>query len=242
MNLPLTTAEQKTSVSNEILVIAFDNEERSEIISTLQNRGFSARAIARTDRLLYQIAEWAIPPEILLIDRKMFASRALPQEPLSETEQQWPVPIILILMPDELNDIKKLRYIDDFVVRPIEENELIARIEHRLLRETSPERYQISIRQYGDLIIDEHRCQVTIAGTPIYLTFKEYELLRFMATNEGRVFSRPALLNGVWGPDYHGGERTVDVHIRRLRAKIEDGHHTFVDTVRNIGYRFRGNR
>jgi two-component system alkaline phosphatase synthesis response regulator PhoP len=70
------------------------------------------------------------------------------------------------------------------------------------------------------------------------LTYKEYELLRFLATNAGRVFTREALLNKVWGYDFYGGARTVDVHIRRLRSKIEE-RDTFIDTVRNVGYRFR---
>ena len=73
----------------------------------------------------------------------------------------------------------------------------------------------------------------------IELTFKEYELLKFLASHQGRVYTREALLNKVWGYDYYGGDRTVDVHIRRLRSKIEDAKHTFIETVRNIGYRFK---
>jgi two-component system alkaline phosphatase synthesis response regulator PhoP len=73
----------------------------------------------------------------------------------------------------------------------------------------------------------------------VNLTFMEYELLKFLATNKGRVFSRSKLLDEIWGYDYYGGDRTVDVHIRRLRSKIEDATHTFISTVRNIGYRFK---
>ena len=69
------------------------------------------------------------------------------------------------------------------------------------------------------------------------MTFKEYELLKFLVTNKGRVFSREALLNSVWGYDYFGGDRTVDVHIRRLRSKLDES--DCIETVRNIGYRFR---
>jgi len=82
-------------------------------------------------------------------------------------------------------------------------------------------------------------CEVTVDGRLVTLTFKEYELLRFLASNRGRVFTRDVLLNEVWGYDYYGGDRTVDVHIRRLRSKIEDSTHIFIETVRNIGYRFR---
>ena len=90
----------------------------------------------------------------------------------------------------------------------------------------------------GNIVIDTEQYEVLIDGRPVSLTFREYELLRFMATNPGRVFTRDALLNHVWGNDYFGGDRTVDVHIRRLRSKIEDEKHIYIETVRNIGYRF----
>ena len=78
-----------------------------------------------------------------------------------------------------------------------------------------------------------------LAGKTLSLTFTEYGLLVFLAANSGRVFSREALLNKIWGYDYYGGDRTVDVHIRRLRAKLEWGKHSFIETVRGVGYRFK---
>ena len=80
---------------------------------------------------------------------------------------------------------------------------------------------------------------MTIRGDRVSLTFKEYELLKLLAENPGRVFSRYALLNQIWGYEYFGGTRTVDVHIRRLRSKIEDAEHNFIETIWNVGYRFR---
>ncbi|MDY7018615.1 MAG: winged helix-turn-helix domain-containing protein [Chloroflexota bacterium] len=80
--------------------------------------------------------------------------------------------------------------------------------------------------------------QKVLTYRPITLTFKEYQSLKFLAGNQEKVFTRDALLNKVWGYDYYGGDRTVDVHIRRLIGKIEDANHTFIDTVRNIGYKF----
>ena len=79
---------------------------------------------------------------------------------------------------------------------------------------------------------------MSVGGSPVELTFKEYELLRFLATQPDRVFTREALLDKVWGYDFYGGARTVDVHIRRLRSKLEIGGHTFIETVRSVGYRF----
>jgi two-component system alkaline phosphatase synthesis response regulator PhoP len=90
----------------------------------------------------------------------------------------------------------------------------------------------------GDLVINTQQYDVFLAGRTVFLTFKEYELLKLLASNPGRVFSREQLLEQVWGYQYFGGTRTVDVHVRRLRSKIEDATHTFVDTVWNVGYRF----
>jgi len=93
----------------------------------------------------------------------------------------------------------------------------------------------------GDLVIDLAKCQVSVGIRLVTLTFREYQLLKFLAGNQGKVFTRDALLDKVWGWDYYGGDRTVDVHIRRLRSKIEDRNHSFIETVRNIGYRFKEN-
>ena len=85
--------------------------------------------------------------------------------------------------------------------------------------------------------IDTESYRVTAQGRPLDLTFKEFELLRFLASRPGRVFTRPALLREVWGYDFYGGTRTVDVHIRRLRAKLGPEHEHLIQTVRSVGYR-----
>ena len=95
-----------------------------------------------------------------------------------------------------------------------------------------------NVLRCGDLEMDLANYTVQVGDRPVELTYKEYELLRVLATNPGRVLNRETLLNKVWGYDFYGGARTVDVHIRRLRFKIEDRHHSFIETVRNVGYRF----
>ena len=97
----------------------------------------------------------------------------------------------------------------------------------------------MQIIRVGDLVIDQDRYEVTVAGKKVILTFKEYQLLCLLAANPGRVYTRETLLSRVWQYDYFGGTRTVDVHIRRLRSKVEDASHLFIETVRNVGYRFR---
>ncbi len=90
----------------------------------------------------------------------------------------------------------------------------------------------------GELTIDESAYSARIRGRSLDLTFKEFELLRFLASHAGRVFTRAQLLQEVWGYDYYGGTRTVDVHVRRLRAKLGAEHEALIGTVRNVGYRF----
>jgi DNA-binding response OmpR family regulator len=126
--------------------------------------------------------------------------------------------------------------IDDFVFSPVNTDEVVTRVKRLLNKKVKPVNPEQII--VGNLVIDTVKYEVHIGDRLISLTFREYELLKFLATNSGRVFTRDALLNGVWGEDFFGGDRTVDVHIRRLRGKIEDQTHTYIKTVRNIGYRF----
>ncbi|MGH8823409.1 MAG: winged helix-turn-helix domain-containing protein, partial [Jiangellaceae bacterium] len=90
----------------------------------------------------------------------------------------------------------------------------------------------------GDLVVDEATYTARVSGRPLDLTYKEFELLKFIAQHPGRVFTRAQLLQEVWGYDYFGGTRTVDVHVRRLRAKLGAEHEALIGTVRNVGYRF----
>ena len=95
-----------------------------------------------------------------------------------------------------------------------------------------------SVVRRGDLTIDETTYSARLAGNALDLTFKEFELLKFLAQHPGRVFTRAQLLHEVWGYDYYGGTRTVDVHVRRLRAKLGPEHEQLIGTVRNVGYKF----
>ena len=94
------------------------------------------------------------------------------------------------------------------------------------------------VTQAGELVIDEHSYSAKLRGRPLDLTYKEFELLKYLAQHPGRVFSRAQLLQEIWGYDYFGGTRTVDVHVRRLRAKLGPENETLIGTVRNVGYRF----
>ena len=126
---------------------------------------------------------------------------------------------------------------DDFVTFPAAPDELAARIRRAARRKTGGD--NSNLIRCGDLTIDQASYRVFVGNRPVDLTYKEYELLRFLASNQDKVCTRETLLSRVWGYDFYGGARTVDVHIRRLRSKIEDRDHTLIETVRNVGYRFR---
>ena len=96
--------------------------------------------------------------------------------------------------------------------------------------------------EYGDLVLNLETYQAAIAKRPLDLTYMEYELLKFLAQHPGKVFTRETLLSRVWGYEYYGGARTVDVHIRRLRAKLGEEHANLIATVRSVGYRFGQSR
>ncbi|HXK34413.1 MAG TPA: response regulator transcription factor [Dehalococcoidia bacterium] len=144
--------------------------------------------------------------------------------------------VIAVVREEQLAGLDFTLGLDDFVVHPALDGEVVARVRHAIWMKSGVG--SDNTLRAGDLVIDLSNYKVFISGRPVDLTYKEYELLRFLATNRDKVFTREALLNRVWGYDFYGGARTVDVHVRRLRSKIEDGTHTFIETVRNVGYRF----
>ena len=124
---------------------------------------------------------------------------------------------------------------DDFVIAPFHPSEFEARLGHMLWRSgqaPGPETVEI-----GPLALNLETYQATLNGKPLDLTYMEYELLKFLALSPSKVFSREVLLNRVWGYEYYGGARTVDVHVRRLRAKFGEAHAHLIQTVRSVGYK-----
>ncbi|KQQ94138.1 transcriptional regulator [Leifsonia sp. Leaf325] len=144
------------------------------------------------------------------------------------------VPLLLVLTEGGLSGVSPDWGVDDVIVESAGPAEVDARIRLAVGR-IAPE---VNTRiQTSGVIIDEASYSAKVRGKPLDLTFKEFELLRFLATHPSRVFTREQLLSEVWGYDYFGGTRTVDVHVRRLRAKLGDLE-SLIGTVRNVGYRF----
>ena len=126
---------------------------------------------------------------------------------------------------------------DELVFNPIQDGELLARVRQAIYRVQGSSGSEIL--KIGDITVDLGRYDVTVAGRRVALTYKEFQLLVLLASNPGRVYSRESLLSQVWGYDYLGGTRTVDVHVRRLRSKIEGPDRSYIETIYLVGYRFK---
>jgi len=175
-------------------------------------------------------------PDVVLVDIAAVTNADL-KELVASCKETGQTLVVGLLNPEHLNGYDPALGLDDFVLPPHDPLEVASRLKQLLWRTRGWDDQEVL--RVAELIVDLSRYEVSLAGRRIDLTFKEYELLKCLASDPGRVFTRESLLQRVWGYDYFGGTRTVDVHIRRLRSKIEDSKHVFIDTVRNVGYRFR---
>ena len=176
-----------------------------------------------------------LDPSVVLVDAGENAGQAW--SVLTELRSQDPrVAVAVIVERDELERYPWHELADEFLYPGAPEAELRVRFAMLLRRSGGSAGAVVHL---GDLRIDTDTYQVTASGRALDLTYKEFELLRFLATHPGRVSTRPALLREVWGYDFYGGTRTVDVHIRRLRAKLGPEHEHLIETVRSVGYRAR---
>ncbi len=142
----------------------------------------------------------------------------------------------LLLDESEMKTADLPSGIQEVLYRPLRIAEAVTRVTHLFKRLHKVDQKDLIVR--GKIRIDVTKYETRVADKKIDLTYTEFELLKFLCTNPGTVFTREVLLNKVWGYEYYGGTRTVDVHIRRLRSKIEGKSATYIETVRNIGYKF----
>ena len=150
------------------------------------------------------------------------------------------VPLMAVVTEGGLAAVTADWGVDDVLLDTAGPAEVEARLrlaQGRLAAAQSGDHVPDEIRS-GDLVVDEATYTARVSGRSLDLTYKEFELLKFIAQHPGRVFTRAQLLQEVWGYDYFGGTRTVDVHVRRLRAKLGADHESLIGTVRNVGYRF----
>lgn len=147
------------------------------------------------------------------------------------------LPVLLIVTEGGLAAMSADWGVDDIILDTAGPGEVEARFRLAMGRLADSEQDAAPEIQHGELSIDESSYTATVRGRVLDLTYKEFELLKYLSQHPGRVFTRQQLLQEVWGYDYFGGTRTVDVHVRRLRAKLGPEHEALIGTVRNVGYR-----
>jgi len=175
-------------------------------------------------------------PEVVVIDMRGGEDvLAQARDLIAMYDQVAEAPRLAVVESADIGELQS-KYLADFVLYPYETSELALRIV-RLLSKGHAARGGKIISANG-LVIDTESFEVTVDGRQLALTFKEFELLRFLAAHPGRVHTREALLNQVWGYEYFGGLRTVDVHVRRIRAKLGLKHENLIQTVHGVGYKF----
>ena len=220
---------------HKVLIIAKETAEIRELNSGLNNMGFDCSVTYDGSNFSSKLTKQAC--DVLLVDIDGSSASDQPEsmlEQLGELRMTRNLPAIALISGEELSRLDSNLGIDDFVVKPWNISEVVTRAK-RVIKQTKIQGRDLI--KHGDLMMDIAKCEVSIGGKQLVLTFKEYELLKFLARNKGRVFTREVLLNEVWGYDYYGGDRTVDVHVRRLRSKLEDSTNIYIQTVRNIGYK-----
>ncbi|MDE0720896.1 MAG: response regulator transcription factor [Dehalococcoidia bacterium] len=175
------------------------------------------------------------PPDAVLLD--LSSLEQLDARHLVEECHKRKLPVLISVPRDAMADYDSSLNSDEVVVSPVSEAELTTRVKLAMYRVNGPA--GPALLRVGDLSVDLERYEVNVAGRRVALTYKEFQLLVLLASNPGRVYTREALLSQIWGYDYLGGTRTVDVHIRRLRSKVEAPGRSFVETIWNVGYRFK---
>lgn len=218
-----------------ISILARDSEIIQGLVNGLIYRGFTCTMITGEEDLA-----GSKPTDLLLIEAWYGLAGSTLQEMVRRIKQNRHTPIVMLADKENLREVENITDINDFILKPYDPDELSARM-RRLLQKNAPAETSPDYLKAGDVVIDLPKCEVWVRGKVVDLTFTEYELLKLLMSKKGQVLTREVLLNKIWGYDYFGGDRTVDVHITRLRNKIEDTTHNIIETVRNIGYRIKTN-
>jgi DNA-binding response OmpR family regulator len=229
-----------TSQRGRILVVDDDASIRQIVSRYLVAEQFAVtEAVDGTEAIRKVVSGF----DLIVLDIAMPGIDGL--EVLRQVRGRTTVPVILLTArTDEVDVLVGLSLgADDYITKPFSPRQLVARV-HAVLRRTQGAGAVAGsdVLQRGDLQLNLSRREVTLAGVPVELTAREFDLLAALASSPGRVFSRRQLLEQVWGYDYYGDDRVIDVHIRNLRKALGDSseNSTLIATVRAVGYKFVG--
>lgn len=226
------------------VLIVDDEEHIIELITfNLELKGYEVDSASDGEEALQKFKK--IKPDLILLDIMLPKINGIEVcRRIRESEELPDVAIIMLTARGmEKDKVEGLEVgADDYITKPFSIQELMARIKAVMRRwNTLPKEREFEHLEYGALQIDPQNYEVYKNGAKLDLTLKEFELLKLLAVNRGKVFSRNDLLDKVWGYEYFGESRTVDVHIRHLRKKIEDDDKDprYIETVRGVGYKFK---
>ncbi len=220
-------------------IVLLTDRSPAEALPALGDAIATARSTSHLDLKLLPLSvafvsdALAIGAEVLLIDAGENPGQG--HAVLRALHERGPrTPVVVVVERPDLERFPWEQAADEILYPSAPESEIRVRL--AMLRRRAGSAPGETIR-LGPMTLDADSYRVTVAGRALDLTYKEFELLRFLASRPGRVFTRPALLREVWGYQFYGGTRTVDVHIRRLRAKLGPEHESLIETVRGVGYR-----
>ena len=225
-----------------LIYIADDEPNIRNIVAIgLKDGGYDTMEFADGSSLLREVKKTR--PDAIVLDWMMPQPDGLTVcRMLRENEETHSIPILMLTARgEEIDRVLGLEIgADDYIVKPFSVKELCARVKAVLRRANRREEPEEEIFRHDSLVVDVTRHMVTRDGKPIDLTAKEFDLLVMLMKNHGRVMTRDSLLDKVWGVEYFGDTRTVDVHVRYLRQKIEKDPDSpaYIQTVRGVGYRF----
>ena len=217
----------------DVLIVSERGEDLLALVSGLQSGGHRV-AVSNPDDAARADAD----PDITIVDATKDLAQAR-DACKSLRARSSSVPLLALIPAENLDAIGPDWQIDSFIVDPVVAADVLARLRISLGARVNESDGTVRV---GELAIDPTTYQVRLRGRPLDLTYKEFQLLFYLAQHPGRVYSRQQLLQEVWGYDFFGGTRTVDVHVRRLRAKLGAEHENMIATIRNVGYKLEANK
>jgi two-component system response regulator RegX3 len=238
----VSTASPLPEPATTILVVEDEESFVEALVVGLQREGFAVQ-VARDGAEALELFD-AVKPDLVLLD--LMLPRVSGVDVCRQIRARSTVPIIMVTAKaSEIDTVVGLEVgADDYVAKPFRLRELVARIRANLRRGAARDeadlRFEDDVLEVGDVRLDVERHEVVIRGEQVALPLKEFELLELLLTNAGRVLPRDTLINRVWGPDYVGDTKTLDVHVKRLRAKVEDdpANPRRIVTIRGLGYKY----
>ena len=219
-----------------ILIIGDQNKQGLELKEALKKEThFAATVVPKNGISMNAIADKE--PDLIVFNPKSQYFEIIDlYYSIKKEPQTQEIPIVLLMDENEMKTADLPSGIQEVLYRPLRLSEAVVRLQHLFKRVHKVDQKNLIVR--GKITMDVAKYETRVGDKKIDLTYTEFELLKFLCSNPGTVFTREVLLNKVWGYEYYGGTRTVDVHIRRLRSKIEGKSTVFIETVRNIGYKF----